>query len=85
MSSTSARESFRFALQRELVKLYVAIFVGVSVLNGSSGAFHAIPNPYIRGLVRLPFTVVGWGMVLGGAVGVLHYVSLRTTGSPSDR
>ncbi len=84
MSSASARESFQFALQRELIKLYLAIILGFAILNTAQGAFHIINHPFIRSLVRLPFTLLGWGLVLGGVVGVLHFIVTRTTATFSD-
>lgn len=85
MPSTSAKESFQFALQRELVKLYLVILFGIGVLSASQGAFHIIAEPIIRDLVRLPFTVLGWGLIAGGIVGILHFVVIQTTTSPSGR
>lgn len=85
MSSASAQDSFRFALQRELVKLYLAVILGLAILNVSQGVFLIIEHPFIRNLVRLPFILVVWGLVAGGVIGVLHFVLTRTTASPSAR
>ena len=85
MSSASARKSFRFALQRELSKLYLAILLGVAILHISQGAFFIIGHPLVRSLIRLPFTLLGWTLVLGGGVGVLHFVVTRTTMSSTGR
>jgi len=81
MPSTSATESFRIALQRELLKLYLAIVAGLTILSITQGAFHIVAEPFIRDLVRLPFTVAGWGLIVAGVVGVLHFVGTQTTGS----
>ncbi len=42
MPPVSAKESFRFAFRRELVKLYLAIFVGIVILSVTQEAFHII-------------------------------------------
>ena len=84
MSSTSAKKSFKFAFQRELVKLYLIIFVGILVLNAIQGAFSFMTRMFIRESIILLFRVIGWGSVLGGIVGVLHFVFVETTAAPSD-
>ena len=85
MSSVSARQSFTFALQRELIKLYLAILLGFVIRNTAQGAFRIIDHPLLRNLVRLPFTILGWGLVLGGIVAVLHFIMTRTTMSSPSR
>lgn len=85
MSSASAKKSFQFALQRELVKLYLVIFFGIVILSVIQEAFHVIAEPYIREVIKLPFRVVGWGLIMGGIVGILHFVFVQTTASPSGR
>jgi hypothetical protein len=78
--SPSAKSSFQFALQRELLKLYLVIVAGLAILTVTDGAFHIIAEPRLRDLVRFPFTVLGWGVIVGGVVGVLHFVVTQTTG-----
>lgn len=82
--SPSAKNSFQYALQPELLKLYLVIFAGLGIVSVTQGAFHIIAEPFLRDLVRLPFTVIGWGLIVGGAVGVLHFVIYQTTAPTSQ-
>ena len=78
MAPPSARNSFRFALQRELLKLYLVVLAGLAVLTVTEATFHFITIRRLRTLVRFPFMMIGWGLIVGGAVGVLHYVFTQT-------
>jgi polyferredoxin len=85
MSPTSAITSLRFALQRELLKLYFAIFLGFSILDVIQGAFAIIDLPLLRQLVKLPFALFGWALVAGGIVGIVHFVLAETTVRSTSR
>lgn len=66
-------QSFRFALQRELLTLYVVVMVGLIILRITQGV--AIrEDSIIVFLIRLPFLIFGGGLVASGIVGILHFV-----------
>lgn len=81
MSPPSAAESLRFAFQRELVKLYLVLFLAITTLSVTEDAFFIIPDPRLRGLVSLLFSALGWGLISGSAVSILHFVVVQTQGS----
>lgn len=70
-----AGDSFRYALNRELVKLYTVVLAGWVVIDLSQWAFGIIdaPEPY-QSLIELPVLLLGLALFVGGLVGVLHRV-----------
>lgn len=78
MAADTALESFRYALDRELLKLYVAILFGLFVADASRDAFWIVGHPRLVALVSAPFVLAGWLIAVAGIVGVLHYVLTDT-------
>jgi hypothetical protein len=74
MPEDSAVDSFRYALNPELVKLYVVTVLGWFIIDFSQGGFFIIPNPLLETLVSLVASLFGVALFLGGLVGVVHQV-----------
>jgi hypothetical protein len=75
MRDGPAANSFRYALNPELVKLYGVTVLGYFIAVESQNAFLIIANtPPWKGLVELPFVLLGLALFIGGLVGVLHRV-----------
>jgi hypothetical protein len=69
---SDAVDSFTYAFRPPLLVLYLAVLVGQFLRSVQ------LPIPIGRGVVQsvvhLPFRLGGLVLVLGGVVGVLHYV-----------
>jgi|GEM_PF-1784759 len=78
---SDAVDSFTYAFDENLLVLYLVVFVG-QVLRWVPGQ---VPLPIRNGLLRyvfgLPFRLAGTVLVVGGAVGILHYVVSDVTGT----
>lgn len=72
MSTPSANQSLRFALQREFLKLYAIIFIGFAIIAEAPEAFNIIWHAGIRNLIILLFILIGIIMMTSGIVGVLY-------------
>ncbi|WP_410766105.1 hypothetical protein [Haloferax sp. DFSO60] len=70
-----AGNSFRYALNPELLKLYGAVIAGWVVLGHLLSVFSGLglPEPF-ESIVELPFLLLGLALFLGGLVGILHRV-----------
>lgn len=70
-----AADSFRYALNPELVKLYGITVLGWLITVYSQEAFHIVADtePF-ETLVELPFVLFGLALFFGGLVGVVHRV-----------
>lgn len=79
MAEGPAETSFRYALNRELLKLYTATFVGYVVVQQTVywGQFFGFPEP-LQTIVELPFLLIGTGLIIGGIVGVIHRILADT-------
>ncbi|MFC7205073.1 hypothetical protein ACFQJC_16260 [Haloferax namakaokahaiae] len=76
-----ARNSFRYALNPELLKLYGAVVAGWVFLGPLQSVLDGLPllhRPLLT-LVELPFLVLGSILFFGGLVGVLHRVVADAT------
>lgn len=75
MPEGPAVDSFRYALNRELLKLYTATFAGYVVVQQAVywGQFLDFPEP-LQTVVELPFLLAGVGLILGGFVGAIHRI-----------
>jgi len=71
---SDAVDSFTYAFDENLVVLYLVVFVG-QVLRWVPGQV-PLPIRYdlLRSLFGLPFRLAGIVLVVGGVVGILHYV-----------
>lgn len=69
MPEGPAVDSFRYALNWELIKLYVTIIFGQFVIAFSQNF----------GIIGIPIFLCGLVLVFGGIVGVLHRVVSDTT------
>lgn len=74
----SSFDSFRYALRQELLILYTLILGGSwlqdvshDIVIANFGIFH--PD-FLDNLVQLPIRLVGFILVVGGSVGVIHNV-----------
>ncbi|KAB1194554.1 hypothetical protein GJR96_14330 [Haloferax sp. MBLA0076] len=74
MSEDTAVDSFRYALNPELVKLYVVAALGWFLVDFSQGGFFIIPNPLLENLVSSVASLFGLALFVGGLVGVVHQV-----------
>ncbi|WP_224271096.1 hypothetical protein [Haloprofundus salinisoli] len=74
MPEDAAVDSFRYALNPELVKLYVVTVLGWFIIEFSRGGFFIIPNPVLETLVSLIAALFGLTLLFGGFVGVVHRV-----------
>ncbi|ADQ68392.1 hypothetical protein C499_01160 [Halogeometricum borinquense DSM 11551] len=82
MLDSPAGDSFRYALNPELLKLYAAIVVGLSGLSLSQyDLFDALVEP-LGFLLSAPFFLFGLVFSAGGVVGVLHRVLSDTRKTP---
>ncbi|WP_410767597.1 hypothetical protein [Haloferax sp. DFSO60] len=77
MPESPAVNSLRYALNPELVKLYVAIGVGWYIVGFSQEGLFIIPVPF-QLLVSLPLFLLGLALVVGGLVAVVHRVLTDT-------
>jgi hypothetical protein len=68
-----AGDSFRYALNPELVKLYGITVLGYLVAVHSQRWFEILQRP-LQTLVELPFLLAGLALFFGGFVGVFHRV-----------
>ena len=75
-----AADSFRYALDPELVKLYGVTVLGYLIAVYSQNAFHIITDvePF-ETLVELPFILFGFALFFGGLVGIFHRILSDTT------
>ncbi|SFF77212.1 hypothetical protein SAMN04488063_0225 [Halopelagius inordinatus] len=75
MSDSPAADSFRYALNPELLKLYGVTVLGYFVTVSSQNAFLIVADtePW-ESLVELPFVLCGLALFFGGLVGVVHRV-----------
>lgn len=83
MPEGPAVDSFRYALNPELVKLYLAIFLGWFLIDFSQHGFMVLEMPF-QMLLSLPFLLGGVALFIGGLVGALHRIlsdTLPTTRS----
>lgn len=67
------------------MKLYLVVFLGIIILSVTQEGFHIIAERYIRSIIKLPFRLVGWGLIVGGVVGILHFISQQTVTSSRGR
>ena len=74
MPESPAVDSFRYALNPELVKLYVVTGLGWYIIDISQEVFFIIPNQTIETLVSSVASLCGLILFLGGLVGVIHQV-----------
>lgn len=80
MPEGSAVESFRYAFNRELVKLYLVIVLGQIVIMFSQDSFNLIKDfSTIPPLFTFPIYLIGLTLVVGGLVGVLHRIDCDAT------
>lgn len=75
MPEGPAVDSFRYALNRELLKLYGAIVLGQLIIGQVQfwSQFVVEDEPF-QTLVELPFLLCGAALVVGGLVGILHRI-----------
>jgi hypothetical protein len=75
MPEGPAVDSFRYALNQELLKLYTAIFAGYVVVQQAVywGQFFDFPEP-LQTLVELPFLLIGFGLIVGRFIGSIHRI-----------
>ncbi|RDI71154.1 hypothetical protein [Halopelagius longus] len=85
MPEGPAADSFKYALNPELLKLYGAVFVGYVVLKETMfwSKFVVDVEPF-QTLLELPFLLCGTALVVGGLVGSLHRI-LSDTASSGQR
>ena len=69
-----AGDSFRYALNPELAKLYGITVLGYLVAVHSQRWFGIVGREPLQSLVELPFLLCGLALFFGGLVGVLHRV-----------
>jgi len=78
---SDAVDSFTYAFDENLLVLYLAVFLG-QVLRWVPGQTPLpIHNGLLRSLFGLPFRLAGIVLVVGGVVGILHYVVSDVTGA----
>lgn len=75
MRENPAIESFRYALNIELLKLYGGIIIGWFIIDFSQN------SSFLRGFISpfdlifsMPFLVFGMTIFIGGLIGVIHRV-----------
>jgi len=77
-------DSFTYAFDENLVVLYLAVLLG-QVFRWIPGQ---VPLPIHSGLLRtlfgLPFRLAGVVLVVGGVVGILHYVVSDVAGTAGE-
>jgi hypothetical protein len=69
-------ESVRYALQPELLMLYVMSLVGWQLVEFSQSFSLPIAGGFrtVEALSSLPLTVSGMILLIGGVVGIVHYI-----------
>lgn len=75
MPEGPAVDSFRYALNRELLKLYAAIFLGNVIVRETQfwSKFVVEAEPF-QTLVELPFLICGMALIVGGGIGLIHRI-----------
>lgn len=75
MPDGPAVDSFKYALNPALVKLYLTILLGYVLIGGVTffSGYIVDVEPY-QSLVEAPFLIVGGAMIVGGLVGTLHRI-----------
>lgn len=80
MSDSTALESFRYALNIQLVKLYIVTISGWLLFDFSQSGFNNLVDP-LPILISTPFILCGLTLFIGGLIGVLHRVLSDTISS----
>jgi hypothetical protein len=75
MSDDPAVDSFKYALNPTLVKLYLTILIGYLLIGGVTffSKFIVDVEPY-QSIIEAPFLIIGGAMIIGGLVGTLHRI-----------
>jgi hypothetical protein len=75
MPEGPAVDSFRYALNRELLRLYGAIILGYIIIEEVQfWSQFVIDDEPFQTLVELPFLICGTALVVGGLVGIFHRI-----------
>ena len=81
---SDAVDSFTYAFDQNLIVLYLAVFLGQLLRWVAGNAPLPIRNGLLRTLFGLPFRLAGTVLVVGGVVGILHYVVRDVTGAADE-
>jgi len=81
---SDALDSFTYAFDENLLVLYLAVLVGQAFRWVPGQVPLPIHNGLLRSLFALPFRLAGLVLVVGGVVGILHYVVSDVTGTAGE-